>query len=144
MSRLDHENHNYDCGDNISAIVDDCKDLPEAEEEGGDTDEDDAKVEEHDELAKMMVMMLTMMMMTKKYEFLSVFLQSLKQFYPQYDSPSPLLIMLNKLRRFASGGFSKELDSPVSNNCTSQLCCLGNPVGPENQVNFCDDDDKEV
>ena len=70
MSGLDHENHNYDCGDNnILETDDDCKDLPEAEEEGGDTDEDDAKVEEHDELAKMMVMMLTMMMMTKNYEF---------------------------------------------------------------------------
>ena len=69
LSRLDHENHNYDCGDNISAIVDDCKDLPEAEEEGGDTDEDDAEVEEHDELAKMMVIIVMMMTMTKNYEF---------------------------------------------------------------------------
>ena len=70
MSGLHHENHNNDCGDNnISKIDNDCKDLPEAEEEGGDTDEDDAEVEEHDELAKTMVMIGMMMMMTKNYEF---------------------------------------------------------------------------
>ena len=39
------------------------EDLPEAEEEGGDTDEDDPEVEEDDELAAKIVMLVKMVKM---------------------------------------------------------------------------------
>ena len=105
------------CKGNILETDNDCEDLPEAEEEGGDADEDDAEVEKHNKLAKMIVMLVMMlkMMMMPKNSLICVS-AAIKAILPSIWPSLPLSTILNKHRHFATGGLSKELDSPASNN----------------------------